>query len=68
MTKFLTASNTNSNNEAAALKSRMIFPSVMLQRTSFKSKPSYNKEHLTPGLEMWKESKVAELLLECTDI
>ena len=64
MSKFLTACNTNSNKKTTALKSRMIFLFLMPQKTSFKSRPSNNKEHLTQRLEMWKENKVAEVLLK----
>ena len=64
MSKFLTACNTNSNKKTTALKSRMIFLCLLPQKTSFKSRPSSNREHLTQRLEMWKENKVAEVLLE----
>ena len=64
MSRFLIACNTNSNKKTIALKSSMIFPSLVTQKISFKSKPSNNKEHVTQRLEMWKENKFAELLLE----
>ena len=68
MTRMLTAWNTNSSSKKTALKSLMIFPSLMLQKTNAKLKSSENKECLARRLDMWKENKISELLFECKEI
>ena len=48
-----------------ALKALMIMPTLLLQRTSKKTKSSENKETLKRRLQLWKNNQIGELLHEC---
>ena len=64
MNKLILAWNNKSNRRDYALKALMIMPTLLLQRTSTKSKGSLNKQHLQRRIELWENNQLSELLQE----
>ena len=58
----------DSPSSTTALKSLMLLPNLLLQKSSNKSSNTINKEHLSRRLELWKEGKVNALLCESVAI
>ena len=51
-----------------SLKSIMIMPSLLLQKSTPKSKSHINKQHLERRLTLWQNGQIDDLLRECNTI
>ena len=65
MNKLVLSWTNKSAKRSYALKALMIMPTLLLQRTSKKTKSSENKDTLKRRLQLWENDQVGELLHEC---
>jgi hypothetical protein len=68
MTRQINDWSSKSPDRDISLKSLMVMPSLLLQRTSIKCKSSEIKRHLERRMQLWKDKKVNELIHECVAI
>ena len=68
MTRLINNWCSKGPSRSISIKPLMVLPSLLLQRTSSKSKPNEKKKHLERRLVMWKERKIKELVDESTAI
>ena len=68
MTRLINECCSKSQNRDICIKELMVFPSLLLQRTSIKSKTYKVKQHLERRLNLGKNHKIEELLSECETI
>ena len=61
MTRLITCWNSKYSTRSIALKSLMVMPNLLLQKTSAKSKTKQNKEAWSRRLILWKEGKIDEV-------
>ena len=62
LTKLIDCWVFDSTSSTTALKSLMLLPNLLLQKSSNKTSNTINKEHLSRRLELWKEGKINALL------
>ena len=68
ITRLLSLINTRTQWESLALNILMIFPPLMLQKPSSRSKNKDHSRYLHKRLLLWKEGKLQEIISEVEEI
>ena len=64
MTRLINSWTFRSEQDTIAMKTLMVFPNLLLQKTSFTSKSKDNVKTLKRRLNQWKDGKREKLLAE----
>ena len=68
MTRHVSIWTFRSKQDIIAMKALMVFPILMLQKTSFTSKSKDNVRTLKRRLNQWKDGQIEKLLVESKTI